>query len=513
MNESAARQVVLLQALETAAGSHPHWRADDTAWASRAALESAGAQAAADVFVAERARHAMQRLVPRDTAVAAALARRAWRPQAWAWAVAAGLLFGLAANLIGGAQRINLLAPPVWGVVAWNLLVYGLLLWSALRSLLTRRPSAPGLLTRGMQRLLGQGKAWLAGPTDTEAGTPAPPVPSAAKCGARGAWVQPFMLAWQRHGAPLSTTRASGVLHTAAAALGVGLLAGMYLRGLVLDYRVGWESTFLDATQVHGALALLMAPAVQLSGLALPDVAALQALRIEPGQAAGGGAAAEWIHLCALTLMLLVVLPRAALALCGGLRAGAMARRFPLPLNDAYFQRLVRHQHGASARVQVWPYAQALGAPAEQGLRAVFARLHGEAGQVHVAPVVAFGAEDELAGTTLVPPGTTVTVACFDLSATPELENQGRFVQLLASAEASSVVLMLLDEAAFARRFGAPSERLTQRREAWRKLADSVASVALFVDLSAPDVVATERALQAALGGTPRRVLAGAGSP
>ena len=47
----------------------------------------------------------------------------------------------------------------------------------------------------------------------------------------------------------LAALRAETVLHAGAAALALGLVAGMYARGLVLDYRVVWESTFLDAAR------------------------------------------------------------------------------------------------------------------------------------------------------------------------------------------------------------------------------------------------------------------------
>ena len=81
MNEAAARQVVLLRAIETDAGHDTLWTAQDSAWASRAALESAGPQAAADHFVAERAHHAMQRLAPRQPAVASACRYAAYMTQ------------------------------------------------------------------------------------------------------------------------------------------------------------------------------------------------------------------------------------------------------------------------------------------------------------------------------------------------------------------------------------------------------------------------------------------------
>ena len=519
MNESTARQVVLLRALEmqAAAGSvdgaaahvpagatnsatstASRWTAQDSAWATRAALESVPAEAPAERFVAERARHAMQRLAPRDAEVADVLRNRVWHAAWWLGAVLLGLVLGMLADVIGSAQRINLLAPPVWGVVVWNGVVYALLLWAALRSLIgwiglgARRVSVPagveresaegvarglaGGLRRGLQRLLD-----LAG---------------TRRATARGALIEVFAAPWLRLSAPLSAARASGLLHAAAASLGLGLLAGMYLRGLVLDYRAGWESTFLDAAQVHAGLSVLMAPALAVSGLALPEVAALQALRFSADAPRAGAPAALWIHLYALTLAIVVVLPRALLALWSGWRARRLARDFPLPLGDAYFQRLLRHRGGGAVRVQVLPYAQAPGTRAEQGLRAVFGQVYGGAAQVHVAPMLAFGAEDDAAAHTLVPPGTTLVVALFDLTATPEAENQGRFVELLARQAAT---LVLVDEAAFVRRFGAVPERLQQRRAAWQALAQGLGTVPLFVDLSAPDLAAAEVALQAVM--------------
>ena len=494
MNEASARRVLLLQALEGdgdpgSPRGASQWTAQDSAWASRMALESSGTSTAPDAFVAERARHAMERFAPRAPAVAQWLARRAWRPLWWVAAAGVGLLAGLVADAVASGQRINLLAPPFWGVVVWNLLVYVWLVWEGLHSVLARRkPSAGGArgLVRWLQRLMAQ------------RGNGAANLPVG----------QAFALSWARHSAPLSTARAVGLLHTAAAALGLGLLAGMYARGLVLDFRAGWESTFLSAGQVHAALSLLLAPALGLSATALPEPAALEALRFSPAYEAAGASAAPWIHLYALTLVLFVLIPRLALAGWSAWRARALSRRFPLPLDVAYFQRLLRYRQGGAARVQVLPYAQAASPQAEQGLRAVFRAMLGEAAQVHVAPVVAFGEEEALAAAQRVPAGTTLVAALFDLTATPEAENHGRFVELLAQAAqqparsgTAAAVVMLVDETAFARRFGSPSERIGQRREAWRKLAESLRMVPVFVNLAAPDLAAAERALQAAVGG------------
>ena len=96
--------------------------------------------------------------------------------------------------------------------------------------------------------------------------------------------------------------------------------------------------------------------------------------------------------------------------------------------------------------------------------------------------------------------GTTLAVALFDLAATPEAENQGRFAQQLAArAQAGSATIVLIDEAAFRQRFGAQSERLTQRRDAWRVFAETIGTLPVFADLDAPDLEAAPRALQLAM--------------
>jgi hypothetical protein len=79
--------------------------------------------------------------------------------------------------------------------------------------------------------------------------------------------------------------------------------------------------------------------------------------------------------------------------------------------------------------------------------------------------------------------------------ATPQAENQGRFAQQLAAV---ATTIVLIDEAAFTRRFGADSARLAQRRDAWRVFAESLGTLPVFADLDAPDLAAASRAVQLA---------------
>jgi len=474
MNEAAAREVVLVQAFETTHPAPPSWDDDDRAWATKVALQEGASDDDPERFVARRAHHALRRLGPREPAAASWLTRRLWRDRWIAWAVVAGLIIGIAADAIGASQQINLLAPPLWGVLAWNAVVYALLLGSGAMQLVLRR-TRRGSLVRLTERVLRLGRS-LPGLGSV-----------GASAGGSAKALQGFASLWLRLSGPLSATRAAAVLHAAAAALGLGLIAGLYLRGLVLDYRAAWESTFLSAVNAHAILATVLAPASAISGIALADVDAFAAMRGAHGVAPGAAPAAPWIHLFALTLGLVVVLPRTVLALFGVVRAHWLARHLALPLDSTYFQVLTQARKGELASVFVTPYASEPGAGVAPLLRTIVNRVLGDTAQISTANTLVFGAEDDPTEFVMPPEGTTLVIALFDLAATPEAESQGRYAQTLAR---SAPTVLMIDEAAFARRFKGDATRLAQRRDAWRVLAVALGTTPVFINSDAPDEAA-----------------------
>ena len=463
-DEAAARRVLLVQAYDQSGNHNPLWTPEDRAWATRLARETAPPGATPVHLLAERTRHALKRLLPRDAAAAKALQRRLWRPL-WALAaLAVGFVCGVGIDAIGSAQSINLLAPPVWAVVVWNLLVY-LLLVLPLR--------LPKSTTRGP-------RAWLAQRLFTAPrGTPA---------------LQVFGAAWLRRGTPMLLSRAAQLMHLAAAALALGLIAGMFTRGLVLDYRAGWQSTFLNAAQVRSALATVLAPASIVTRIAVPDEEGIQALRTAPGTLPSASAA-PWLALYAATLLLAVVLPRCALAVAAALRARRRAARFGLPLSDPYFERVLRELGGGGAHVQVLPQGAALSPQALLGLRSVLARALGEGVQISVAPALAYGDEDT--AMLLAPPGTTLRLMCVSLSSTPEDETHGRAVHNLRRA-ARLPMALLADESAFAARFATLPERVAERRAAWAAWARNQGLGLASINLLQPHLALSEVALNEA---------------
>lgn len=441
MDEATARKVVLVQAFDGA--DSPLWTPEDAAWATRLALQSAPSDASDQWLLGERARHALQRLEPRDRGVRRWLTRPAW---SWRWAllvVLLGLLIGLAADLLDRNQIVNVLAPAAWGVVAWNAVVYIALAVAALRRPVRDDGPARGVrgaLLAAWQRSFGDGPLRVAA------------------------------LRWAELSTPLMLTRAAALLHVAAAAVAIGLVGSMYLRGLVLDFRAGWQSTFLDSAAVHQLLATLLAPAQAVTGIAVPDAAALDAMRLTSPAQPASASAAPWIHLYGVTLGLAVVVPRLLLALVALGTALVRSRRFELPMNDAATLREVQRLRRRASRVQVCPYAQAPGASAALGLRTLLARELGDDLQLQVVPTTAVGDEAE-AALRLAADGITLRVVLVDLAATPEDDHQGRFVRALQVAAPQLPMWLVADESAYRRRFASLPERIDERRATWRHWA------------------------------------------
>lgn len=478
MNEAAARHVILIRALETTDSPDKPWNDADAAWASRAAAEVVGSEADADRFLARRGALAVERLGDRQRPFRRLAEGRNWRPWVGSLMVAVAFALGILMDAVGPSRYVNLLAFPLLGLIAWNLLVYLAIFAEGLTHPFRRNPARPGALRRAVARLGGSLGETLASTT------PASPFTV-------------FRNDWAQASAPLTLQRVSQVLHLSAMAFALGAIAALYLRGLVLDYRAGWESTFLDPTQVHQGLSLFLGPAAHLAGLTIPDAQHLEALRLP---ASSGENAAPWIHLFALTLAFTVVLPRALLALVSGLRARGMQNRFPLPLGDAYFQRLQRGFSGREARVHVLPYSYDVSPASALLLQEAVTREFGPRASLSVAPTVAFGDEDALPPGAL--PGTppSLVLALFSLTATPEDENHGAFLAALAAQLPPGTPLAaLVDEAGFKARFDAQPRRQDERRRAWSRVLEKHAVEAAFVDLDDTDPAALAATLSGIL--------------
>jgi hypothetical protein len=366
---------------------------------------------------------------------------------------------GLAVDALGGQRRINLLAFPLLGLLAWNAAVY---VAFALAPLLSR-VDAGDRVAGGLARLVGALARRL----------PARLAPEEARW--LGASLHRFTSLFAAPTGPLLGARVERALHVGALGFALGIVAGMYLRGLAFEYRASWESTFLDAPQVSALLSAVLGPAARVLDALRPSAHAV-ALLGEPALAglhapAGDGPAAVWVHLWALTAAGWIGLPRALLAARAARRARRLAARLAPDLGAPYFLRLLAPERGAGTRVEVIPYSHQLGGSSADALRELLADLFGERAQVSSREPLAYGAEPP---EPLGDPQCRVVV--FNLAQPPEQEVHGAFLESLhrecAARPHPPALLVLLDEEPYRERMGGGGrDRVGQRRRAWERVA------------------------------------------
>lgn len=472
VDEATARAITAMRAIETSDRERVLWSEAERAAVSHDAARAVGASASAERFLVERAALTLSRLAARHPALARVVNALAWRPWIAPAALAVAFIAGLTADRIGAGGRINILAPPVLGLLAWNIAVYVIVLARAASAWRKRRRDGP--LRRAIASLSLH-------PPRVSGSLRALPVANVA-----GA----FTAAWSERAGPLYAARAARILHLGAALFAAGVVAGMYIRGLAFEYRASWESTFLGPDIVHALLTLALSPGAWLTGLGVPDTAHIASIR--RGADPGSENAALWLHLYAATVLVVVVVPRLVLALID-LTLERRRARFAVPLGEPYFRRLLRGFVEGPYRVRVVPYSFSLPPGAGDALHAVLARAFGALCEVSVAASVAYGGEDALPDG-IVPADTTLVIALFNAVATPESAAHGAFVTALRSK--GGEVVALVDESALHAHWPGDAARLEQRRTAWRDVLDPCHAGVVFVALAAPDLAAAESDLQ-----------------
>jgi hypothetical protein len=308
-----------------------------------------------------------------------------------------------------------------------------------------------------------------------------------------GKAVAQYAARWAEAGRPYIAQHLQRWLHLAAAAVALGLIAGLYVRGTVLRYEAGWESTFLGAAQVKTILGVLYGPVAGWSGVALPaTVEAVESLRWT--SAAGGGDAAPWIHLIALTLACFVVIPRSLLACIATLSLGWLGRSRVLPEALRPYAADVLRGGGlvrTGGVASVTPYSYEPSDIALAGLERWLESVTGSGVRMIRRSSLRYG-EAEMARTAF---GSgphreaDLHVVLMSLAATPEAENHGEVIAAARDAarraRPPAAVRVVVDESPYAERFAGDASlapRLEERRRLWREF---VASYGLDADLAA----------------------------
>ena len=477
MNEQAARDLLLAWALESSDVDLKLVTPQQRQHLGQVAWEQVHTQSPStdgdlpERFLARRAALVVHAVGAQTPAFSTFLARNKMFTALAAGLPVAAFLLGLLVDRLGSPHRVDLLSAPLLLIVLWNLLVYA---WLAVALFKPKK--------QGSQAGLGWLGRWASGLAWLPKNMPQP-WPAA---------LATFTAHWMHTSAPLTRVRVLRVVHTCAAALALGVVASLYMRGLLVQYQVGWESTFLRGEQVQGLLSLLFKPAMLVFGMQGFSLAEVQALQWPHQVPVDGGA--RWVHLFAATLLLLVVLPRCVLAAVAYGKERRLARRFHADTAHPYVRDVLGAVGlGATGTVlRVFPYSFTVDIQRSEGLQVLARRQLGAQAQVLLQASTAYG--EDLAPAGVVP--RSLDVALFNLSATPEAENHGAFLDSLVQ-QGTMRLEVWVDASAYQQRLlGSSPERLEQRSALWRSLGAARNLPVHIVHLVQPETPTATQAAQ-----------------
>jgi hypothetical protein len=236
-------------------------------------------------------------------------------------ALATALLAGVLLAVLDGRGYIDILGFALLGLLAWNLLVYALLIANWVR------PRA--LSGAGLARLYAR---WMASRADSVLRR------SRSFNAPLAAALPRFATDWGALSKALVMQRAKRILHICTALVAVGFIAGLFVRGVVLRDHAAWSGSFFGAAIVRVFLQLLYGPAAAILGIALPPAAQdVEGLHVTGTSA--GVAALPWIYLITLTVALYVIVPRAIAAAAASLQLWQIGRRMAVPASVVPYAR------------------------------------------------------------------------------------------------------------------------------------------------------------------------------
>jgi hypothetical protein len=480
------RTVMLIHAIEETDRAGEVIPLADRAEASRAVLRSgagkitdtqpsAALSGQSQAFLLKRAARLFERLRLRSPVVMHVLALAGGLTWLGYFVLIAALAVGLSLSALDGSRRINILAFPFMGLIAWNLFVYVALIVAWLRS----RGRAPsGFWSAHFY------ERWIAGRIESlmrHSTRYNVPLTTA---------LRRFAAEWGAISQPMLFLRAKRLMHFAAALVAIGLIVGLYIRGIALRYEAGWESTFLGPQAAYTLIALLYGPASLLSGISFGTPEEISELRWTAS--GGGGAAASWIHLIAITAVLYIVLPRLVAAVATSFGSWRLARTIPLPASLMGYARALLIGVGsgtAGETASVVPYAYEPKAPSIAGLESLLGATLGANLKIQMRDPVKYGDEETVAAR-LAAMTATWHVILMTLASTPEVENHGAFLKAwrdwLAKNATTAPLLIVIDEGPYATRMRGEAtleQRVQERRKLWRDFVAGYGLRAVFADL------------------------------
>jgi hypothetical protein len=297
-----------------------------------------------------------------------------------------------------------------------------------------------------------------------------------------------FAAEWTSLATPLGE-RAVALLHFGAATLAVGAIAGLYYAASRSDIApVGQARSSMRRTSGASCASCWLWCVVDGDCDSRCRASAYDRRRHTEN-------AARWIHLYAGTILLVVIVPRAALAIGAWIAERRQQLAFPIALADPYFQGLLRGWRQGTAQIAALAYSYDVPKVNAEGVVKLMTRALQSTVDVQWLPVTAYG--DDLPA---LPASLSAVVVVFNLAATPERETHGAFARALAAARTGAApVVTLVDTSDFVERFGGEPRRITERQDTWQRTLAAAGFDPVFARLANPDLARDGAALAARL--------------
>lgn len=391
----------------------------------------------------------------------------------WLWAIPVlALLLGFASEKVAEPHRLSLIALPLLAIVSWNMLVYAFMLVRGVLSLGRRKPSK-SLDSDAHLNASGTLGLWLSRSS------------AVLKDPTIGRIYQHFLRDWSPFLQRKQARQLQAMLHISAAMLAVGVIAALWVTGMFNEYRIGWESTWLNAGQMHTLVNILSWPAQAILGMPPWSLEHIQLLQTWPAGNQQGGQ--QWILAYSLLLGLVVVLPRLLMALFNAVMIVRLTQSLHLPLAHPYFQQLTRDFSSDATTVLVHPFSMSMNAHRKQVLQQHLQTQFGAAAHLQFAPNIEYGDTSGHSGyfrDTLEDKTPSLQVLLFNLAATPEDETHGTVIAQFESHTPGPTGVWIYC-AEMAERLGsgaAAQQRLNERKLLWQQCIQAHGMQVAFVE-------------------------------
>lgn len=450
-----AKVILLAKAIEESEDASVKWTSADAEAASLRAAHAVGEAADPVKLLTERAKIVLRTATERG--INTALSTKARLPNFFApiFILLSFVLGGLTDRIASPEHIVNLLSPPYWGVILWNLAVYCALFCCAI-GLVGTRSDRFALPLRSSLNAFAQKASY---------GT------------LRRKGVKAYFYAsWAQFVSPLVRMNVARTLHLAAIAFAFGIIASLLVRGFGTAYWAGWESTWLaespDSVKTFLDYTYGLIPAVGPLP-AMPDLAAVTEMRADRlPYLQTPISAAPWLIRMMILMAVAVIIPRLVFVLFDTWRMRRFKTQTSLSIDSPYYENILLQCAQDAVLGDLLVITSSTPRPSRE---TTVANLCRHWGSKEDSLVQTLDFDDEEGTPPALPSGSRTPIALiwFDAIETPEDEVHGAVIERVRATyedNGHAVLALVVDMTEFSKRYASTPSRIEERQQSWESL-------------------------------------------